>query len=92
MNKQELINEVAESAGITKAAAALAINTITLEIGGALAKGDSVTLVGFGTFKVTNRVAREGRNPATGKLINIPARKAPVFVSGKALKEAVNSK
>lgn len=92
MNKQDLISKVAESAGITKAAAALAVNTITFEIGGALAKGDTVTLVGFGTFKVSQRVAREGRNPSTGKLINIPARKAPVFVAGKALKEAVNSK
>ena len=87
MNKGELIEAVAKAAGSTKADAGRAIDaTITK----ALKKGDVVTLIGFGTFKVSKRAARVGRNPQTGKELKIPARKAPTFKAGAALKAAVN--
>ena len=88
MNKGDLISKVAEVLNSKKEAQA-AVDTLIKSITGALANKDSVTLVGFGTFKVANRKARKGRNPQTGKEINIPARNVPKFVPGKALKEAV---
>lgn len=90
MNKSELIDAVAKQAGLTKVDAGKAIDAVTGSITKALKKGDTVTLIGFGTFKVSKRAARTGRNPQTGKAINIAARKAPGFSAGKALKDAVN--
>lgn len=90
MNKTELIEAVAKDANITKADAAKAVAAITDSITKALKKGDPVTLIGFGTFKVSKRAARTGRNPQTGKEIKIAARKSPGFTAGKALKDAVN--
>lgn len=90
MNKSELIDAVAKQADITKVDAAKAIDATTAAITKALKKGDTVTLIGFGTFKVSARAARTGRNPQTGKEIKIAARKAPGFSAGKALKDAVN--
>jgi len=90
VNKAELINAIAEEAGISKAAAGKAIDAMTGNITSALAKGNSVTLVGFGTFSVGDRAAREGRNPQTGATIKIAASKAAKFKAGKSLKEAVN--
>lgn len=90
MNKTELIEVIAKEAGLSKAAAGKALAATTDAITAALKKGDSVTLIGFGTFKVSKRAARTGRNPQTGKEIKIAARKAPGFTAGKALKDAVN--
>ncbi len=90
MNKAELIDAVANSADISKAAAGRAIDGAITAITKALKKGDSVTLVGFGTFSVRKRAARNGRNPRTGETIKIRASKVPGFKSGKALKEAIN--
>lgn len=90
MNKSELIDSVAESADLSKAAAARAIDAMTEAVTGALKKGDSVSLVGFGSFAVKQRPARTGRNPQTGAPINIAAAKVPSFKAGKALKDAVN--
>lgn len=90
MNKTELAAAVAANANISKASAGRAIDATLEAITKALVKGDSVTLIGFGTFKVSHRAARDGRNPSTGAAIKIPARKAPVFSAGKALKDAVN--
>lgn len=89
MNKQELIEEIASSAGINKAAASKVIDAFTNSITAALKKGESVSLIGFGTFAVSERAARTGRNPQTGKEIQIAARKAPAFRAGKALKDAL---
>ena len=89
MNKQELIEEIANSAGINKAAASKVIDAFTSSITSALKKGESVSLIGFGTFAVSERAARTGRNPQTGKEIKIAARKAPAFRAGKALKDAL---
>ena len=90
MNKTELIEAIAHGADISKAAAGRVLDSLTGTITSVLKKGDSVTLIGFGTFKVTKRAARSGRNPQTGKEIKIAARKAPGFSAGKALKDAVN--
>lgn len=90
MNKQELIAAVAAEANITKAEANKALDALTDSVTKALKKGDSVTLIGFGTFKVSQRAARTGRNPQTGKELKIAARKAPGFTAGKALKDALN--
>lgn len=90
MNKAELIEAVAASAGITKAEAGRAIDGMTDAVSAALKKGEAVTLIGFGTFKVSQRNARTGRNPQTGAELKISARKAPVFNAGKALKDALN--
>ncbi len=90
MNKAELIEAVAEAADISKAAATRAVDGTIDAITKALKKGDSVTLVGFGTFSVRKRAARNGRNPKTGEVIKIKASKAPGFKSGKALKDALN--
>ena len=90
MNKAELIDAVAASADIPKAAAGRALDAIIESIEGALKNGDSVALVGFGTFSVKERAARTGRNPQTGAPIEIAAAKIPSFKAGKALKDAVN--
>jgi DNA-binding protein HU-beta len=90
MSKQELVNHMAESAGITKKDAESALAGFVEGVKGSLQKGDSVTLVGFGTFGVSKRNARQGRNPQTGATINIPARTVPTFKAGKGLKDAVN--
>ncbi len=89
MNKAELIQAVADYADIPKTVAARAVDGVIHAIEEALGKGESVTLVGFGTFTVRERAARTGRNPRTGEKLKIPASKAPVFRPGKALKEAV---
>ena len=88
MNKGDLINEVAKVVG-TKKEAQEAVDCVFSSITEALKKGDTVTLVGFGTFKVTKRKARKGRNPRTGEEIQIKASKTPKFTPGKSLKEAV---
>jgi DNA-binding protein HU-beta len=90
MNKQDLIEEIAKSADLSKAAASRALDTTISAITNSLKKGGSVTLVGFGTFKVGKRAARIGRNPRTGAELKIPARNAPAFSAGKTLKDAVN--
>jgi DNA-binding protein HU-beta len=89
MTKAELIEKMAKDANVSKAAADKAINSFVDGVKKALKKGDKVTLIGFGTFSVTQRKARKGRNPQTGKEIKIPARKAPKFSAGQALKKAV---
>ena len=90
MNKAELIDAVAESADISKAAATRAVDGMVAAVTGALQKGDQVALVGFGTFSVKARAARTGRNPRTGEAIQIAASNNPTFKAGKALKDAVN--
>ena len=90
MNKNDLVESVAKAAGLSKADAAKAVDSVLDQITGALAKGDEVRLVGFGTFAVASRAASQGRNPRTGETINIPASKQPKFKAGKALKDAVN--
>ena len=90
VNKTELIEAVAASADIPKAAAGRALDATIEAISGALAKGDQVVLVGFGTFSVKSRAARTGRNPQTGAPIQIAAAKVPGFKAGKGLKDAVN--
>ena len=90
MNKSELIDAVAASADISKAAAARAIDAVVESVTDALKKGEQVTLIGFGTFSVKERSARTGRNPQTGATIDIAAAKVPSFKAGKALKDAVN--
>lgn len=89
MNKADLINEVANVVS-TKKEAQAAVDCVIESITKALKKGDDVTLVGFGTFKVVKRKARKGRNPQTGAEIKISASKAPKFTAGKGLKDAVN--
>lgn len=90
MNKSQLIAKIATDAGLTKVQATAALQAVEVGIIEALVNGDEVTMVGFGTFKVTERKAKKGRNPATGEAIQIPAKKAPIFKAGKALKDAVN--
>lgn len=92
MTKAELVEAVAKSANLTKAAADKAVGAFIGAVSGALKKGDRVTLVGFGTFEVSSRKARIGRNPQTGKEIKIAAAKVPKFRPGKALKTAVAAK
>lgn len=92
MNKQDLITAVATEADISKAKAALAVDAVMNAIKKTLKGGDSVRLVGFGTFSVSQRAATTGRNPRTGEKIKIPASKQPKFKAGKELKEAVNGK
>ena len=91
MNKAELIDAVADNADLSKAAAGRAIDAVVDAITDALKKGDSVSLVGFGTFSVRERSARSGRNPQTGETIQISAAKVPSFKAGKALKDSVNT-
>ena len=90
MNKGDLVGAVSEDAGISKGEAQSAVDSVLSNIEGALKSGDKVTLVGFGTFSVSHRDARQGRNPQTGASINIPARKVAMFSAGKALKDAHN--
>ena len=91
MNKNELIEAIAEEADLSKASAGRALDAAINAITGALTKQDTVSLVGFGTFSVKHRAAREGRNPRSGETIQIKASNAPGFKAGKALKDAVNS-
>lgn len=91
VNKTELIDAIAAAADLPKASAGRALDAVVDSITGALSKGDQVTLVGFGTFAVKHRAAREGRNPQTGQTIQIKASNVPGFKAGKALKDAVNS-
>lgn len=89
MNKAELVDAIAEAAGMTGADANRALDATIAAITSALAEGEDVTLVGFGTFTVRDRAARTGRNPQTGQAIKIAAAKVPAFKAGKGLKEAV---
>jgi len=90
MNKTELVAAVAQKAELSKKDAEKAVAAVTAAITDALCAGDKVQLVGFGTFEVSERAAREGRNPQTGKTMKIAACKAPKFKAGKALKDLVN--
>lgn len=90
MNLNDLKASVAEKAGLSKADAGSAVRAVLDTITEALAKGDKIALVGFGNFEVSERAAREGRNPATGETIQIAASKAVKFKAGKALKDSVN--
>jgi DNA-binding protein HU-beta len=89
MNKSDLIEAVAEAADISKAAAGRAVEGVTDVIAAALKSGDTVSLIGFGTFAVKERAARSGRNPKTGESIAISASKTPTFKAGKAFKDAI---
>lgn len=89
MTKAELIDKMAKDADISKAAAGKALDSFIDGVKKTLKKGDKVGLVGFGTFSISKRKARKGRNPQTGAIINIKASKAPKFTSGKGFKEAV---
>ena len=90
MNKGQLVDKIAEGADITKASAGRALDSLIGAVSAVLADGRDVALVGFGTFKVSARAARKGRNPQTGAEIQIAASNAPGFKAGKALKEACN--
>ncbi|MFZ0790537.1 MAG: HU family DNA-binding protein [Chromatiaceae bacterium] len=89
MNKSDLIEAMADAGDISKAAAARALDALTDAVAVALKKGETVSLIGFGTFSVKERAARTGRNPQTGAAIEIRASKTPAFKAGKALKDAV---
>lgn len=89
MNKTELINSVAEAAGLTKKDATKAVESVFETIQSTLAQGEKVQLIGFGNFEVRERAARKGRNPQSGEEIDIAASKVPAFKAGKALKDAV---
>jgi DNA-binding protein HU-beta len=91
MKKEDLVKLIVEETGLTKKKSGDVLKAILEGISSALEKGESLSLVGFGSFKVVDRSAREGRNPQTGKKINIPASKAVKFSPGKTLKEKVNS-
>ncbi|MGG0443468.1 HU family DNA-binding protein [Bacillus mycoides] len=91
MNKSELIKQVAIQSELTKPQASLAVDAVFQSIQNALQDGENVQLIGFGTFEVRERAAREGRNPQTGEALTIPAGKVPAFKAGKQLKEAVNN-
>lgn len=90
MNKSELVAKVAAISGVTQADAGRVLDAIINTIGDALKADDNVALVGFGTFQITKKAARVGRNPATGAEIKIAAKNAPVFKAGKTLKDKVN--
>ncbi len=90
MTKAELIDKAAAQSEVSKAEAGRVLDSLIGSVTQALAKGESVTLVGFGTFSVSSRAARQGRNPQTGSPISIPASKVPRFKAGKGLKDAVN--
>ena len=92
MNKSDLISKIAGDAGVTKAQAQAALNSFTGAVGSSLKKGDKVSLIGFGTFSVSERAARTGRNPSTGKEIKIEAKSSVKFKAGKELSESVNKK
>lgn len=89
MNKEQLVERVAEKTGATKKDVADVLNSALEMVSAALKKGEKVTLVGFGTFLIRKRKAREGRNPQTGAKIKIPAKRVPAFTAGKELKTAV---
>ncbi|MBE5876948.1 MAG: HU family DNA-binding protein [Lachnospiraceae bacterium] len=91
MNKTELIDALAAKTGLTKKDSEATLNAFVQTVTEQLAKGDKVSLVGFGTFEVSERAAREGRNPQTGETMKIAASKAPKFKAGKALKDQVNA-
>ena len=90
MNKSELSARVADAASLSRTQAASAVNAVFLAIADALARGETVTVAGFGTFTTRRREAREGRNPRTGESITIAASTTPAFKAGKALRDAVN--
>ena len=90
MNKAELVAAMAEKAELSKKDAEAALKAFTDVVAEELKKGEKIQLVGFGTFEVAERAAREGRNPQTGKTMSIPASKAPKFKAGKALKDSIN--
>jgi len=90
MNKADLIDRIAAGSGISKAQSATAIDTVVESVTSALKKGDRVALIGFGTFSVSQRKARNGRNPQTGATIKIAARKVAKFTPGAELRKAVN--
>ena len=90
MTKADLVNSIAEKAGLSKADAEKALKAFTDAITDAMKAGEKVSLVGFGTFSVGQRAARTGQNPQTGAKINIPAAKVPKFKAGKALKDSIN--
>jgi len=90
VNKSELIDAMADSADLSKAESGRALDSFLSSVQGALASGEQVSLVGFGTFSVKNRAARAGRNPQTGAPIQIAASNVPSFKAGKALKDSVN--
>ena len=92
MNKTQLVQSVAETAEISQTDAKRAVDAVLKTVTSSLAEGEQIALVGFGTFSVRDRAARTGRNPQTGKAIEIPAAKVPAFKPGKALKDAVNPK
>lgn len=89
LNKSDLVNAVAEKAGVMRKDADKMVSAVFESIAESLSKGEKVQVIGFGTFDVRERKAREGRNPATGEAIQVPASKAPVFKAGKALKNSV---
>jgi DNA-binding protein HU-beta len=91
MNKSELISKVAEKSSVSKTVAEAVVNSFTSVVSEALAEGDKIQLIGFGTFEVSERAAREARNPHTGETIEVEACRVPKFKAGKTLKEAVNS-
>ena len=90
MTKADLVNAIAEKAGLSKADSEKALKAFTDAVAEALKASEKVSLVGFGTFSVGQRAARQGQNPQTGAKINIPAAKVPKFKAGKALKDAIN--
>lgn len=92
MTKAELINVIAEKGDYSKKDAEKALSAVVESITDVLAKGDKVTLVGFGTFEVRDRAAKVAKNPATGEPVDVPARKVPAFKAGSALKQAVDKK
>ena len=89
MTKAEIIEQMTKDAGISKTAAERALNSFIDSVKKTLKKGNKVTLVGFGTFSISKRAARKGRNPRTGEIIKIPAHKTPKFTAGKAFKDVV---
>jgi DNA-binding protein HU-beta len=91
MNKTELVAAIAEKTELSKKDAEKALKAFTDVVAEELKKGEKIQLVGFGTFEVAERPAREGRNPSTGKAMKIPASKSPKFKAGKALKDTVNA-
>lgn len=90
MNKQELVSAIAEKSGLTKVDSEKALNGMIEAVKNSMSRGESIQLVGFGTFSVSERSARTGRNPQTGKEIQIPAKKIAKFKPGKALSDSIN--